>query len=316
MPVAMLEPRVAEELTRREERIIITGAGGWLGLATVELLVSAFGDDFDRRVVCFGSSARNLVLRNGRMVRQQPLPQMSRLLPEPSLVLHLAFLTKDRAEDMDEATYRLANDAISETVLTALDLVGATAVFVASSGAATRANDALAAPAMRLYGELKLADEGRFAKWAESSGKRTVIARIFALSGPYINKRQAYAIANFIGDGLAGRTIKVRAPRRVIRAYVAIRELMSLVFALLLDSRHSVIRFDSGGEPLELSSIAAEVAALLGSTVERAELTEEIEDSYYGDCDAYAALLKNYGVMPVSLASQIYETIDYLRTGQ
>lgn len=311
----MLEPRVAEELARRPERIVIAGAGGWLGLATVELLASALGDDFDRRVVCFGSSERDLVLCNGRTVRQRPLARMAELPPEPSFVLHFAFLTKDRAEDMDEAAYRSANAAIGETVLAALDRIGATAVFVASSGAAMRAHDAGAVPAMRLYGELKLADEDRFAAWAKATGKRAVIARIFALTGPYINKLQAYAIASFILDGLAGRTIGVRAPRRVIRAYVAIRELMSLAFALLCESRPGVVRFDSGGEPLELGGVAAEVAAAFpGSAVERAEVTEAVDDRYHGDCDAYAVLLKSNGIMSVSLAVQIAEAIDYLRT--
>jgi nucleoside-diphosphate-sugar epimerase len=67
---------------------------------------------------------------------------------------------------------------------------------------------------MRLYGSLKREDEERFAAWADAAGKRAVIARIFALTGPYINKPGAYAIASFLADAMAARPVEVRAPVR------------------------------------------------------------------------------------------------------
>ena len=82
-----------------------------------------------------------------------------------------------------------------------------------------------------------------------------MIARLFNLSGPYINKHQAYALAQFILDAQAGRPVEVRAPKPVYRSFVSIRELMSLAFALLGQSTSGVTRFDSGGEVLELGVI-------------------------------------------------------------
>lgn len=313
----MLEPRIAESLARESQRIIVTGAGGWLGLATLELLADTLGADFERRVVCFGSSERQLELRGGRRVRQLPLATIRDLPSQPTWLLHFAFLTKDRAELMTETEYRAANGAIGDTVLAALGPIGVEAVFLASSGAAYRADDPSAAPAMRLYGDLKLADETRFAAWAEQTGARLAIGRIFALTGPYINKHEAYAMASFMLDGLAGRPIAVRAPRPVVRAYVAIRELMSLVFALLAARSDGIVRFDSGGEPLELAEVAAAVArAFPGGKVERAAISNSDADRYHGDCAAYAALLAENGITPVELDRQVQETIDYLRSDQ
>lgn len=302
-------------LARRDERIVIAGAGGWLGLATLELLAQALGDEFGRRVVCFGSTRRDLVLRDGRIVTQQPLSEMKHLSHTTTWVLHFAFLTKDRAEHMSEADYRSANEAIGMTVLDALDPIGATGVFVASSGAASRAHDAAASPAMRIYGELKLADEARFAAWAEDRGHRAVIGRLFALTGPYINKHGAYAISSFALDGLAGRAICVRAPRRVVRAYVAIRELMSLVFSMLAESRAGVVRFDTGGIPHELGEIAKAVSrACPGTHVDRAAIVLPEPDVYHGDEAGYAALVARHGIPRVPLDQQIAELIDFLRT--
>jgi nucleoside-diphosphate-sugar epimerase len=167
---------------------------------------------------------------------------------------------------------------------------------------------------MRLYGTMKRDDEERFAAWAAARGKRAVIGRIFNITGPFINKHQAYAMASFILDAHDARPIEVRAPREVIRSYVAIRELVSLIFALLGDGPAGVIRFDTGGEALELAAVAQTVADVLhGPGVTRAAVTETVPDRYAGNGPAYAALLSQHGIAPVPLGDQVRETARYLK---
>ena len=307
----------AETLLSGGHRIVVTGAGGWVGKAALELLHNTLGTAaFNERVVAFGSAPRTIEIGDGLTVRQSALSEIARLPSEPSLVLHLAFLTKDRAAAMDEAEYRRANRALSQVVLDALDAIDARAVFVASSGAARFAEEPGASPAMRLYGALKLADEEAFAGWAESRGRRAVISRIFALSGPHINKHDNYALASFIKDALAGRPIAIRAGQPVFRSYVAIRELMSLVFALMLESDAGVVRFDTGGEPLEMQQIAETVAKVVGPVpVRRASLTSDIPDRYCGDEAVYRALLAKSGIPAEPFAQQVMETAQFLSSG-
>lgn len=310
----MLEPAIARAIADGEQHVAITGASGWIGLATLDLLEQALGDDVARRVSCYGSAARTLTLRSGRQLSQRPLSDLSTLDARPVWLLHFAFQTKDRAEAMSEAEYRAANDAISAAVLDAVRTLPVEAAFIASSGAASKAADPLASPAMRLYGQMKLDDEDRFTAWAEESGRRAVIGRIFNITGPYINKHQAYAIANFILDALAGRPIEVRAPREVFRAYVAIRELMSLVFALMAQSDGGVTRFDTGGEKMELGAVAETVARVLGGgPVHRAAITDPVADCYAGDTASYTQLLDRHGIEGVPLDRQIGETAEYMQ---
>lgn len=314
----MLEPAIARLIAQGRQHIAIAGAGGWIGLATLDLLEQALGDDLTQRVSCYGSAARTLTLRSGRQVPQLPLTDLPLLKADAVWLLHFAFQTKDRAEAMSEADYRAVNDAISATVLDAARTLPVEALFVASSGAATKASDPLASPAMRLYGQMKLDDEARFAAWAQESGRRAVIGRIFNITGRYINKHNAYAIANFILDVLNDRTIEVRAPRQVFRAYVAIRELMSLVFALMAqtggETGGGVTRFDTGGQELELEAVAQAVAQTLGAgSVSRAGVTDPVADRYVGDAATYAQLLAREGIEAVPLDRQIAETADYMR---
>jgi UDP-glucuronate decarboxylase len=313
----MLDERVAQRLVRSGWRVVVTGAGGWLGLATLDSLAGALGAQFATRVFAFGSAAKDLQLQGGMKVAQRPLDELASLAPQPTLLLHYAFLTKDRAEQMDVAHYRAANAAIGDKVLAALASIGTQGVFVASSGAAYKAEDIHVSEAMRLYGSLKVEDEARFVRWAENTAKRLVIGRIFNVTGPYINKHQAYALASFILDGLAGRDIVVRSPREVVRAYVAISELVSLVLAELSKENTGIVRFDTGGEPLELAAVAEAVAMHFdGVGVVRTAITQAPADCYYGNVTAYAAKLAQHGIESLPLAQQIAKTIDYLRAAQ
>lgn len=308
-------PAIARDLRESGYRIVITGAGGWLGRATLELIADALGADWKDRVRCFGSSARLLVLTDDLCIEQRPLAEMEALNATPTLTLHLAFLTKDRAEAMDEASYRRANEALTGIVLQALSPIGTEAVFVASSGAAGFADDPASSHAMRLYGEMKRADEQLFADWATEHGKRAVICRIFNIAGRHINKVQSYALGSFIDDALAGRTVTVKAPHAVVRGNVAIRELMSLMFAMMLEEGGaSVTRFESGGAPMELGEIAAIVAHLLGAAMApRPAPSAEGANIYVGDDAAYRQLLAKYAINTVSFEAQVVETADYLR---
>ncbi len=310
-----LTAHVAASLRQSTHRIVVTGASGWLGCATLDLLREALGDAFAERVECFGSRRADVRLSANQVVEQRPLGELGTLPRQPTLLLHFAFLTKDRAETMPEAEYCAANRAIRQTVLDALDPIGVEAAFIASSGAARYADDASASPAMRLYGMLKREDEDAFAGWAESRATSATIARIFNISGPHINKLRSYALSSFVLDALAGKPVVVRARHDVRRGYVAIRELMSLVFALLVERQSGVTRFDSGGEDIELGALAAMIASSMHCPVERPLDRDGLADVYLGDDRSYRRLLDRHAIESVPLADQICETAAFLNDG-
>jgi UDP-glucuronate decarboxylase len=310
----MFDGDLKDVLKADDRRIIITGAGGWLGLTLLDLLDKLLGPSAFERVHCFGSSDRTLELVNGRTVPQQPLHQITELAERPSLLFHFAFLTKDRAEVMDYEAYCKANRAIQQLVLNALGPIGVQSVFLASSGAAYRADDASAGEAMRIYGRLKLEDEINFSKWAEQSGKQLIAARIFNVSGPYINKISAYAMASFIADVLRGQQIVVKATRPVYRSYTSAEQLMSLVLAAMLSAEQQNLSFDTGGKKLEMRELAAEVAAALnGSVAAVPAMIDDVPDYYIGDAAGYNRLMAKYDIHEVPLRQQILETASYLK---
>ena len=311
-----LFPVARQAITSDQRRIAIVGANGWIGHALLALLDAALGrDDAQRRIVCFGSQDRRVDVAPGLSFPQQRLDRLGLLQREPTILFHLAFLTKDKVGSMPEADYIDANRALSRQVEDSLDRIGADRLFVASSGAAAFANDADAAYDLRLYGSLKREDEVRFAAWsARCPGvRRALVTRIFNISGPYINKHQTYALSSFILSALASRPIEVRAPQRVIRGYVAIRELLSLVIAALLAEKGDpILQFDSGGEPMELEDVARRVAHVVGGVVERRPITVATDNRYVGDDLRYRSLIGGFGITHIPLDRQIAETAAYL----
>jgi len=296
-------------------RIAVAGAGGWMGLAAIEQLHGLLGEAFHQRVVCFGSNERTLLLRGGLTVRQRPLQDLAGLARVPTLVLYFAFLTQEKAGRMSRDAYVATNQAISDQVFDALEPIGAEGVFVASSGAVEMVGVAGADPNKALYGELKLRDEERFSRWAEERGRRTVIARIFGLSGPYINKLESYALACFITDALADRPIEIKSAWPVFRSYVAVDELMSVAFALLTDGERGAITFDTGAyRGFEMEEIAQGVASALDHRlgIARPAITQSKVDRYVGDGAAYCALREANHIVPINFAAQVRETARYM----
>ena len=138
---------------------------------------------------------------------------------------------------------------------------------------------------------------------------------MFNLSGPYINKRSSYALACFIADALAGRPIGIRAATPVLRSYVAISELMSVVMGALTDPAGSPIVFDTAGDDVyEVAQIAQMVGDALGHDrgFDRPALQDGDIDRYVGDGSTYARLRRLNKVTPVGFAEQVRETARYM----
>jgi nucleoside-diphosphate-sugar epimerase len=313
---ARLDPAVRRRVLADNRRIVIAGVSGWVGRTTVALLHEALGPEiFAERVLCFGSRAATHELDGGVIVTQRPLEELPGLEPEPTLLFNLAFLTMDKVAGMDRADYVRINRALTETILKAADTIGVDRLFLASSGAAAYTDDDRAAENLRLYGGLKRADEAVFANWAQANPtqRRAVIARIYSVSGPWINKHDVYALASLILNALAGEPVRVHAPMRVWRGYVAVREVVSLVFAALLaEEGGPVVRVDTGGEPVELGELATQVATTLGGVPERQAITRQDDNRYLGDHGAYREMLARYGILHLPLDEQIVETAAYL----
>lgn len=313
-----LPERTAARLRESDYRVLVTGASGWLGQAALEMLARTLGPGWAERVHCFGSSPRRLELRDGLVVTQRPLAEMASLPRRPSMLLHFAYLTREKVSGMSPEDYVATNRAISAQTAEAAEQVGVDRVFLSSSGAvyAAMAAPQSADPSL-LYGRLKLEDEALFAAYAaRATGRRVMTARLFNLSGPYINKLGSYALSSFIEQARHNSTIEIRAPRPVIRSYTGVENLLGVAFGgLLADAGEPYLCFDTAGErEVEVQELADMVRTVVNpaTVVQRASLARSGADRYVGDGRRYRMLMADHGVTPHDLLRQVADTAEYL----
>lgn len=285
--------------------VIITGAGGWLGQAALEMVCAAVPLS---QLQAFGASARDYTLRDGRTLRIEALSALSVVRVKDALIFHLAFLTREHASRMPILAYMDANRAMSGIIEAFIRRNGARGVFVPSSGAAYTAD-----PVLNPYGTLKREDEARFAALGHQMSVPAINMRVFNLSGPFINKLDSYALACILRDLHAGRPVQLRAAHPVWRGYAFVGDVLNIALGLMLRGETPPV-FDTSGEPIEVGTLAERAAAVLGKplTIERPAWQNAAADQYLGSGAAYQTHAASLGFEPVSLDRQILKTSNYL----
>ncbi|MEW6437586.1 MAG: NAD-dependent epimerase/dehydratase family protein [Pseudomonadota bacterium] len=310
---------VAEKLAESGYHCVVTGGGGWIGQAVLEMLDGALGQQVSERVSVFGSSERTIHLRSGREIACRTLEHLKETSDAPILFIHCAFLTKDRLQSVSATEFVAANRAIAGRVVAAIEHSDARGIFVPSSGAVYKRGthvpeDDLAA---NPYGMMKLEDEDRFGALAAQRQIPLCQPRLFNLSGPFINKHELYALASMINKALAGAPITIFSPPRVVRSYVHVADLVTLAFAMLLapEEENPAVFDTAGDEALELGDLAALVRETLDRPdlpIERADTAEKQNDVYAGDGREMARIMRRYRLNPKSMSQQIWDTAAYL----
>ena len=315
----LLPPSLAAALRASDLGVVVTGAGGWLGQAAVEMLAEAFGESAGQRLALFSSIDRMHRLRSGDTLTSRRLASIAELPPRPWLFFHFAYVTRDRLREFGLTEYVRMNRSIAGEVIAAARRVRAAGLFVPSSGAVYRRNREIESNLeANPYGVLKIEDEQVFAELAQQLGCRAVLPRVFNLSGPFINKLRSYALSSLILAAQRGQPLVIRAAHRVVRSYIHVADLVSLALALLLDGgSEPIARFDTAGDrAVEIAELADCILAALGAKlpIERPPLDTDrsTDDIYVGEGGPMQALMTRYRFDILPLETQIRDTAMYL----
>jgi nucleoside-diphosphate-sugar epimerase len=293
-------------------RFVLTGPSGWIGQAMLVALGRAWGGRLDGRVVALGSHARGIELPWGERLEVRPLATITPDDVADAHVIHLAYLTKEKAEQLGEAAFTAGNLAIDAALFAAMDAAPPASLFVASSGAAALAERGTDP---HPYGLAKLRQEARFLDWARTRGVPAIAGRIFNLAGPHINKVRAYAISDFAVQAREEGEIRIAARVPVFRSYLHVEDLCALVIGAAERGIGRPASLDlCGAEVVEMEDIAALVAqASHGSPpIRRGPVAFDCPSLYVGDATQTKVLAMELGIALKPLAVQVADTIAWL----
>ncbi|NTW38281.1 MAG: NAD(P)-dependent oxidoreductase [Cellulomonadaceae bacterium] len=295
-------------------RVAITGATGWFGATALDLLYQAYGDSAGERVCAYASAPRTTSVADGREVAVLPLGDLPSQSPAPSIILHFAYLTRDRVADLGVDAYVRANMSISATVLDSVLAHRPLGIVMTSSGAvygsgARPSADVGSDP----YGALKRVDELAFRAACDEIGATLVVPRVFSVAGARMTKPDKYALGSMIGAALSGGPVVVRASTPVRRSYCGVDEVVALAIWAAACGRPGA--WDSGGTVVELGELARVVATEFGldpASVVRSWDPLGPADDYFGVGDRMDVLAAEAGIDLRSLPSLVRATAEWL----
>lgn len=295
--------------------VVITGPSGWIGMAFLAALNRALGSAWAGQVRLFGSAHNSLAAPDGSRLAVRPLSELEARDLDGAIVIHLAYLTKEKAAILGERQFTYTNLAIDDILLDALAGARPRALFVASSGAAAlaqRGSD------RHPYGMCKLRQEDRFLEWGASSGTAVLAGRIFNVAGPYINKVGSYALGSFICQAMETRTIRIDAPLPVFRSFLHVDDLAALVLMAMAKGHGKSASVDlCGSQVLEMEDVAAAVAEHFGNDIKvmRGKVDHERSSVYLGDHTQTKSLAMEFDYRFASFGKQVADTCAWLAEG-
>lgn len=295
-------------------RFVLTGPSGWIGRAMLSHIAARFGAVESARVTAFASTEREQELDCGGRLPVRALSSVTADDVAGAHVIHLAYLTKEKAEELGERVFTDGNLAIDDALLSAIESGRPASLFVASSGAA-----ALAARGVDLhpYGVAKLRQEARFLQWGARAGVPVIAGRIFNIAGPYINKLAAYAVSDLVLQARDKGEIAIKAAIPVFRSFLHVDDLCALVVAAGLKGIGRDRPIDlCGAEVVEMADLAALVAARCGNvSIRRGSVDFTRVSAYLGDFTDTRVLAMELGQRILPLSAQIDDTIHWLSDG-
>jgi nucleoside-diphosphate-sugar epimerase len=283
------------------DRVLVTGASGWLGRTALDLL-----GPLGLPTLALASHAR--VIRVGTQeIECRAWDDKEVAAFAPTVVLDCAFLTRDRVADMPLAEYVAANRTLTERLVYATRLPGVRLAVTISSGAAVYPHDALDGPIEdNPYGYLKREAEHRLTQAATERGVVPVVLRAWSISGAHVRKPQNYALGSMIRDADSG-AIRIMARRPVFRRYVLAEELLAVGIA---EGGVGPATVDSGGELVEMADLAVRIVAVVrpDAVVSRESIDPRDPDRYHSDGQDWERRCQKWDLASASLDRQIEMT--------
>jgi len=279
----------------------VTGASGWIGKETSELLLRTLGGEFRNRVTLVTSDGRDVFLQSGAVstISWNSFVACGKF----DLILHFAFLNQDKIGTVGKNKFLEINRQITADVLHVSSRNPANDILCASSGAAISYSSNVNSDApYEVYAGIKNEMESLFKR----SGvfENLILMRIWSISGIYMDLDAPYALASFVSQGLRAETIEVKGPVDSLRTFINAQEMIWVYIMSLGWIDYQVL--DSGGFTINMFDLAALVSTSLGGGKVISKLgPSSALANYTPDASVFNALAKEFSLELSGVSDQV-----------
>jgi nucleoside-diphosphate-sugar epimerase len=286
--------------------IAISGASGWLGNETVEVLKRIQSRDSQ---ILFTSNGRELIFRDSGIKETEVFLDSQ---PPNSLegFIHLAFLTRDKVELVGSNEYITTNLNLISKACQFIETSKPKWVVVVSSGAIfdRKTGELESNIQNNPYGFCKRVEEQLIQQSAHKVGANVVIGRLWGASGKYMPPNSAYALSDFIISAHKEKKITIKSGGQVIRRYVDASEFMEVLIKAAISKRSLTI--NSGGPKIEIGDLATLISNHFTETVIKRSPPEMTTDDYYPRGDEFEEIASVLGIALSDMQTQVTQTIE------
>lgn len=219
------------------QRILITGGTGFFGKSILDYRLRHPEFLSDVEITILSRHPNAFIPENLKLATQTGVTFIAGDVRTFSSLLHFDTIIHAATA----AVTTLSDDEMYSTivggtrnVINLAKMCGATKLLLTSSGAVYghqtfSVKEVASTKPTTAYGRGKLVAE----QLSIASGIPTLIARCFAFTGPYLNRRIHYAIGNFIQDCLDNKPIVIKGDGTPLRSYLYADDLVEWLFAIL-----------------------------------------------------------------------------------
>jgi nucleoside-diphosphate-sugar epimerase len=292
--------------------IIITGASGWIGKATLEFFYKIFQDKIGELVFPISASLKEITLSNNFSIKTYDYSHNFDK-NKTYIILHYNYATKDKLAILSDDEFNKNCQKINDSLGKIIKNYRIKSLIFPSSGAIYNQNN--------LYAQNKINDELYFLELSKKYNFNLMIPRIFNLGGPFINKPENYALNNFILQAKANKKIIINANNDVLRSYIHVNNLIDLFFKWIIDKdKETPLIFDvSHPNKIEIKDLAKKIIEVLKIDCEVISTnynSQNPSDDYVGDSRKISSLCKRYQIDLENLEQIILDTNLFLNNNQ
>ena len=292
--------------------IIITGASGWIGKATLEFFYKIFQDKIGELVFPISASQKKITLTNNFSIQTYDYSHNFDK-NKTYIIFHYGYATKDKLAILSDDEFNKNCEKINDSLGKIIKNNRIESLIFPSSGAIYNQNN--------LYAQNKINDELYFLELSKKYNFNLMIPRIFNLGGPFINKPENYALNNFILQAKANKKIIINANNDVFRSYIHVNNLIDLFFKWIIDKdKETPLIFDfSHPNKIEIKDLAQKINEVLKTNCEIISPnynSQNPSDDYVGDSRKISSLCKRYQIDLENLEQIILDTNLFLNNNQ